>query len=233
MKNLWIMIGLVVIVFAPLFAEESRVLSLNFDNMKLSQLPAIDHDINVLVSKERNRIYFSDEFKVLKSDLATQDLKIFFLNRDLIVDKMSVNGVDYPINLIENLRPEHFNPPLRLQTMVNATQFSNVYSIFVPDNLALPDTVNLKLKYILATDKEFQYSEQEESHIRLRGQNFWYPRNLHKDESVILKVSASSKHKVEIQGVELGYELANFRRISRLSFLDKSNQPADFKLIEE
>jgi len=203
------------------------------EDVKFNLIPSTQHEVYALYSTERKRIYFSDDFLIYKKDINTDEIRSFFLNKDLMLESMSLNGKDQPVYYNENIRTENFDPRLRLQALIDVSQYAQVYSIFVPDVNTLTDTIKVKLKYYLALDDKMKFTEDTPEFTKLRGQNFWYPRNIVADESVSLKVSTPLHFRIEIKDVEIGYKVENKRRINQIRFTDKNEAPVDLTFVKE
>lgn len=201
--------------------------------LKMLLIPSMKHDVHVIVSDDRSRICICDDFSVLREEIKTGEARAFFLNKDLKIESLLINGKSNELYLFENVRAEHFQPRLRLLSLIDVSQFSQVFSTNIPDVSALPDTVHFKLKYSLAISDTLKYTDYINGVINARGQNFWYARNIHRDEEVNLSISAPISYDVEVGERKLVPKIVSNRKEFTYRFMDSNNNPQNLKLIKK
>lgn len=233
MRKIFVMIALILVLLQVVNAKDKSIEKLDMDKMKFLLIPAQKHCVNVIVSSERACIYFSDEFEVSKSDVNSEDTRSFFLNRDMRVESALLNGKALPLYRIENIKAEYFQPRLRLQSLIEIAKMSNVYSISIPDLTDVPDTLRFKLEYSIPLCDSMVYALSEDGGLDLRGENFWYPRNIYTDEAVELRVSSPKDYIIEVNDIELDHQIQNLRRAHYLRFKDKKDSPASLRILQK
>ncbi len=233
MHKIFLTIVIIGLLFAALLAKQDNSMKIDLDNTKLLLMPSRQHDINTVLSTSRESIMFADEISIFKTDVQSGEARAFFLNKDMIVEGATINGEQYPIVKIEHLRAEHFQPRLRLQALIDITQMSHVYCLPIPDLQSMPDTLKIRVNYYLPLDLTAKHSQIDDSSITLRGENFWYPRNVYQDERVRVRISTPSEHRIFINDVQLGYDINNYRKIHTLLFTDSFTKPANVRFLRQ
>ncbi|PKN79167.1 MAG: hypothetical protein CVU48_06060 [Candidatus Cloacimonetes bacterium HGW-Cloacimonetes-1] len=240
MNKLYLIIAIVIALWSAAYSTEidqSGVLGksekVDDSELKMLLIPSMKHEVRIIVTEDGGRVLMSDEFSVLRDEIKTCEDRAFFLNKDFVIESLLINGVANELYLLDNIRAEHIQPRLRLLSLIDVSQFSNVYSITMPDVSAFPDTVHFMLKYVIPTSDTLKYTDVQNGSVTARGQNFWYARNIHLDEEVKLSVSAPRNYLLEIGDQRVAFKNVSSRKAFEYSFRDSDKAPNNLKIIKQ
>ena len=240
MKKILLLVGIIIALFSAAFSvaiDQSGVLGksekVDDSQLKMLLIPSMNHDVHIIVTEDRGRVCICDDFTVLRDEIKTGEARAFFLNKDFKIESLLINGVSNELYLLDNVRAEHFQPRLRLLSLIDVSQFSQVFSTTMPDVSAFPDTVHFKLKYIIPISDTLKYTDFQQGTITARGQNFWYARNIHSDEEVKISISTPRNFSIEIGDQRLVHKDISYRNEYIFKFNDSDKAPRNLKIIKK
>jgi len=231
MKKLFLLFTMLIALFSGLWSQTGAVEEIDPDTLQFVLIPAVRHDVTVIISDLFDMILFTDEITVPKSALRTGESRSYFVNKDMNMEFFRINGVDQSLKLTRHIKAHQFSPRLRLQSLIEVSELSQMYSFIVPDITEFDDMVTIQIKYNLPLTDTLKYVILGDDFLKLIGCNFWYPRHLTQDEDVNLTIHTPPNRIVMVNNMELGFDLQSGMRVHRLRFRDKYREPADIKFI--
>ncbi len=214
--------------FIMLFAAEKT--SIKGDTLKLEFISCQKHFIQIHLSPEKSRIYFIDEISVLKSELVKRKKYNFFLNKELTLDKVSVNGeIPYLIEY-KNLKATDFSPRLRISTLAEVQKNSRILEIWGIKTETMPDTVKIVIKYFINTSKEKKLIFPDETTLEISGNTYWYPRNPYKDEHLVLQLKTLKVPDVRLSDTPVTMKISNGLREYSFDNIDYFENPYSLQI---
>ncbi len=231
MKKLSFILAMLLALFTGLWSQTSTDQVIDSDTLQFVLIPAVRHDVTIIISEFFNRIVFSDVITVPKRALRTGESRSYFLNKDMKMEYFSINGVDQSLILVRNIKADQFNPRLRLQSVIEVNELSQMYSFIVPDTKDYDDMVEIQIKYNLPLSDDMKYVIHSPSSLEMKGCNFWYPRHLNRNDDVNLTIHTPPNRVVMVNNMELGFDHQSGMRVHRLRFIDKYTEPADLEIV--
>ncbi len=229
MRQIYIVIALLAVLSLSLFANTAPA----EEDLKIVMMPAVDHQVRALVSLDRQSILFMNSFEIPKAAVQSGEVRSFFLHKDMVIESITINGLDVPLFKVINLQANNFEPRLRLQALVDVTKMSSVYSFTFPKLDAYPENLEVKINYYLPFEAFRTYEPENSELITLRGENYWYPRSNDAGGKVNFHVSTPQNFDVLVNDIVMGSEERNRRKAHQLSFQDKSKAPASITFIHK
>ncbi len=231
MRRLTLIIVLLAILSIALHANPNTTTT--EDEIKIVLLPAANHQVRALVSMDRESILFLDTFELPKSSVQSGDVRSFFLHKDMVIETISLNGLELALYKTINVQASSFEPRMRLQPLVDINMMSQVYSFEFPKLDAYPETLEIKINYYLPFTNFKEVQGEPSQLITLRGENYWYPRSITEGSTVKVQVSTPQNFEVLVNEIVIGAEVQNRRKTHLITFEDRSTAPASITFIRK
>jgi len=189
MRNL--LIAIILVVFCSvLFAEENEVPT--FANLVSK---TYNHDIRI--SSEMQKIYVTSEFSVDPASLIYANYYSVFMNKDIHVEQITVNGKPYAPVIATGLTADHFNPVFPYPQMLADSSLVACHGYKLDDYKAQPDMINFRIRYWFPLP-EWQKDAMGMKYVSISTDEFQFPRNLVSDSQVNLKMISSEYYKLKL-----------------------------------
>lgn len=233
MKKLFYLLMMLIALSSGLWSQPKATEVINPDTLQFVLIPAVRHDVTIIVSEFFDKIVFSDIITVPKRALRSGESRSYFLNKDMKMEYFRINGVDQSLNLTRNLKADQFNPRLRLQSLIEINELSQMYSFVVPDLSGSEDMVSIQLKYNLTLSDTLKYVILGNGTVEMKGCNFWYPRHINQNDDISVTIHTPLNRIVKINNMEMSGDLQSGMLVHRMRFNDKFTEPADIKFIRK
>lgn len=195
-------------------------------------LEAQEYALDMLYSSELERVYVQVEFSVDRASLDPEARYGMFLDNSAIVQAIMVGGLDQTSYQVSNLKPALFKPKLNQPELLLENSPNGFLGINLPALSQLPPIVQIKLWYYLPVPP---VTEQKDQNLAtdLDAKRYWYPRNIHGDAKVNLKLTTVKYFILQIGDVAAPRVDGEFGRVHEISYTDKAKKPATFRLIRD
>jgi hypothetical protein len=162
----------------------------------LISAPVISLDMRL--SNELRRIYVTADFAIARDSLKAADYYSFFMNQDMQLTQIFINGQLTSPTLTTNLQPEHFNPLLPVPALLDTSSVIVCYS-FRQAMLSSPtDSISFRVKYWMPLP-EWQPTVDRLNVVGFLSDHYWYPRNIETYSTVNVKLQSSSNYRLELE----------------------------------
>jgi len=195
------------------------------DTLQLQFIPSFKHDLVISYSNRFQRLLFVDTIYMLKTSLEARGMDSFILNRDLVLEKVSVNQNPVYVTEYKNVKSTNFLPRIRLQTMTDIKGKCRIMQFAKGDISEAGDTVKVIIKYYLPISDTLKYFVSRDGKISMDGWDFWYPRNLHQDENIQLTVNTMGNVEVALNDDPLTCCPKGVARVHSREFTDRMEYP--------
>jgi hypothetical protein len=164
--------------------------------IRFSLLKALDYDLNLTTGTSIGRLFANVQFSVNKSDLANTDYYSFFLNQNVTMEHVQVNGVETRYNITTNLHPKHFIPELHRPELLDGSMPVNCISFDAGVFADLPEQINISLEYWLFLPGYSSMADGREAFL-LGDIPFLFPRNISESSQVNLQLTTTIFHAMD------------------------------------
>lgn len=233
MRRIILLLLLSVMAVSVFGAKDKNTQKLDMDKMRLVLIPVAEHNVRLIVSSERNAILFSDEFTLNKADLQADEMRAFFLHKEMLIESLHFDREELGVNKIQYAQADHFVPRLRLQSFIDASKQASVYAFQIPNLEKYGEQITVRVIYYLNDAYAGDIEEDTEPGMMLLGEACWYPRNITSDQTAAFRASLSKKYRLKMNEIELGFDFQNYRRVFIHSFSDSFSSPVSLRIIKE
>ncbi len=195
-------------------------------------LEAENYALDMLYSSDLERVYVQVEFSVDRASLDPEARYGLFLDSGAIIQSIMVGGLDQTSYEVSNLKPALFKPKLNQPELLLENSPNGFLGINLPALPQLPPIVQVKLWYYLPVPPVTEQKNQSLA-TGLDAKRYWYPRNVHHDARVDLKLTTVKFFTLQIEDVAAPRVDGEFGRIHEISFSDKAKKPVSFRLIRD
>ncbi|MFO7660423.1 MAG: hypothetical protein R6V77_05885 [Candidatus Cloacimonadaceae bacterium] len=227
MKKLIIVI-IVILLFSlgSVWGKAVKPTSEPQDTTSLKLFDTIGHKLQINCTNLGKRIYFIDDIVINKADVEEGKLS-FMLNKDFIISDVTINNVSIPIRKFRNVNSKGFFPNIDPEQFKLLNKNISIYEFVLDDLTEAPEQIEIRLKYHLADNATNRVYRKFGNQLTLRGNEFWYPRNLNKDDNVLLTVKTTDQISFSLNAKAVEYTRPSKRlKEYRTSFIDKQKEPA-------
>jgi hypothetical protein len=196
------------------------------DTFKLRLLEPSQQNILIDYTDINKRIYFVVDFVLSKQDVIDHKLS-FILNSDFIFSDVVANKVNVSLRAYKNVGPQAFEPSIDPEVFAKFNNKCKIYE-FVPDDLLkLSDPIQIRLKYHIPNQDSLGMFQNNNGMLTMRGDIFWYPRNLNNDENVALTVKTTDLIAFSLDGKAMDYTMKqSYLKEYKHNFTDLKAAPA-------
>lgn len=202
------------------------------DTLRFKLLPSIRHNIQIIAGDIDKFIYFVDDVEIKKADYPEQGLS-FFLNADMVLKEVLVNGKDIYLKKYTLVEADRFEPYIRLQAYTEMKWKCVLYELLYDDVKNLPDTVSIKIKYLASLADSLTVIKAHKGVITILGNTFWYPRNLNQNEKLTLSIKTTDQVKVKLNDTDIPFKQKDYLRTSDFMLTDSMVSPLDITFMKE
>jgi len=221
-----ILIVLLLLCAVSIFGKSKEKDLAVMDTLRFKLLPSVTHNIQISAANIDKNIYFIDDITLNKADFNEKGMSTI-LNADLYLTDVIIHGKGVSFKQYTKIKPETFEPVLRLQAYTDLKGKCRQYEILFDDVKSLPDTFKIKLKYHIMVTDSLQFIKVADGKVTIPGNTFWYPRNINQNESVKLSVKTSEKVAVSLNNTDLAGKTSNYLKTSEVKFTDAMENPVD------
>jgi len=227
MKKLTIVLIVVLLFnFGALSGKAKKPSSAAQDTTSLRLFDTIGHKLQINCTNLGRRIYFIDDIILNKADVQAGKIS-FLLNRDFIISDVIINDVAIPIRKFRNVNSKGFDPNLDPEYFKAIDKNISIYEFVLDDLTNAPEQFGVRIKYHLIDRETNNVYRKFGDKLIMRGDEFWYPRSLNKDDNVLLTVKTTDQISFSLNAKAVDYTRPTKRlKEYKTSFIDKKDEPA-------
>ena len=196
------------------------------DTMLLRLFETQHQKLQINCTNLGKRIYFISDIVISKADLEAGK-SCFILNSDFIITDVTINDVSIPIRKYRNVNSAGFEPKIDPELFKQFSKNVSVYEFAVDDLENAPEQVEIRLKYHIVDRESNVVYKNFKDKLVMRGLDFWYPRNLNKDETVLLTVKTTDQIAFSVNTKAVNYTRPKrFLKEYRTTFTDLKREPS-------
>jgi hypothetical protein len=196
------------------------------DTFKLRLIEPGQQNILIDYTDINKRVYFVDDFVLSKQDILDRKL-CFILNSDFIFSDVIANETNVPLRAYKYVGAQAFEPAIDPEVFAKFKNKCKIYEFIVDDLLKLSDPIQIRLKYHIPNQDSLGMFQNKNGMLTMKGDLFWYPRNINVDENVALTVKTTDLIAFSLDGKAMDYVMKqSYLKEYKHSFTDSKAAPA-------
>jgi len=196
------------------------------DTTSLRLFDAIGQNLQINYTYLGKRIYFIDDIKLSRADVAEKKL-CFMLNVDFIITDVTVNDKTIQIRKYRNVNSKGFEPNIDPEVYKQISKNIAIYEFVLDDLTNAPEHIVIRLKYHLVDRESNKVYTNYKDKIMMSGTEFWYPRNLNKDENINLTVKTTDQIAFSLNSKAVNYTRPKkYQKEYKTNLIDPKDGPA-------
>jgi hypothetical protein len=196
------------------------------DTLQLKLIEPVHQHIQINCAGFNGRIYFIDDFVLSKSDVAAKKV-CFLLSSDLVFTELYANDLEIPLREYNRVELQDFDPDLTPVDYARIKQNCRIYELVFDETLEWPEMINVRFKYHVNNSDLLSVFRAKKTSVQMNGTDFWYPRNLNRDENISLTVKTTDTTVFSLNGNAVDYvQTQNYAKEYKLDLTDSKDKPA-------
>lgn len=181
MRKILIVLAIVFITL-PFFAQENE----EYISEKI-YAPIEQHNIQMFVTEiaGSNQIHITNKMTVKANNVPNYLKTAFFLSKDFVIEKISVDGFPVEIVKLSTFSATYFDGDLTVEQLEEIIQYCDLYEVEVPPFPLEQKEVEIEIKYSLVNYSQIKTVEVENNRYEFEGDLFWYPLYLSEKPNLI------------------------------------------------
>lgn len=221
-------IGLIILILlfvSCLVGKTKEINAAKPDSVKFKLMSALSHNLLISCPNLESRIFFIDDMLINTSDLTSKKV-CTFLNRDFNISEVFVNGNAIPIRQYLNLKPENFEPIIRVQEFETLNKQCVMYELILKDLQITSDTTRIRIKYYTNEQDSLKNFKTTDGMVEMKGTSLWYPRNINHDENISLTIKTTDQISAYLDGKYISFTKDKYLKEYKAVFVDLMEKPA-------
>lgn len=224
--------GKSITIFILLLLAATLVAQADNDTIRFTLLDAAEYDLDMFYSTDLGRLFMQVDFDIPKSELNPKLYYGVFLEQHSYIQSVTVSGFYEGNYLVQNLDANHFEPVLPKPELLYADSPARFYGINLNHYADYPETAHFRIWYYTEVPA-FTLNDRQQLSTGLRGDQFWYPRSLKRNNTVRLTLTTTPYLTLLVGNSYAAKTDEQYTRIHKETFIETAEQPVSFALIRD